>query len=110
MTRAYSNWKQEYYHRREILSFSEAIRTGRRRVSGEGSIEGLHRLFTYVERDLCAEQPGYLSTYFSRTNIHCEIYEEFSQNRSAALDRIARFLSIQQFPAAIPDLYLNVSK
>jgi hypothetical protein len=107
VTRAFSNWRHEYARRRETLPFSEAIRGGRSRVRDEIATGGLHRYFAYVERSLYGDQLSYLSEHFPKRNIHCEIYEEFFQDRAAGLERIAKFLGVDPFPENIPDVHLN---
>ena len=109
VVRAFSQWRHEYSQGRETMPFGEAIRGGRCRVRSQGTTEGLHRVFSYVERGLYGDQLCFLSRYFPKTNIHCEIYEEFFDYRSAGLERIANFLGIKPFPAEIPDIRLNPS-
>jgi hypothetical protein len=107
VTRAYSNWRMEQVVGRETLSFSQAIREGRYRVQRQGTTEGLHRFVAYIERSQYGEQLDYLTSYFPKRNVHCEIFEEFFHDRSAGLDRIANFLNIDPFPADIAELQLN---
>jgi hypothetical protein len=109
VTRAYSNWRHEYFHGRENMSFSEAIRRGRSRVRCQSTTEGLHRFCSYVERGFYGDQLNYISKYIPKPHLHCEIYEELFQDRPAALERIARFLGIDPFPIGMPVLHLNAA-
>lgn len=109
VTRAFSNWQHEYSRRRETLPFSEAIRGGRSRVRAEAVTEGLQRYCAYVERGLYGEQLAYLVEHFPKRNIHCEIFEELFGDRSAGLQRIAKFLGIGDFFGDIPELRINAA-
>lgn len=107
VARAFSNWQHEYSRGRETLSFSEAIRGGRERLRTQGETEGLHRYIAYVERSLYGEQLTHLLKYFPKSNIHCDIYEEFFRDRSAGLARMADFLGVGPFPDRIPEIRIN---
>src|SRR5262249_47450812 len=74
VTRAFSNWRQERAEGRETLPFSEAIRSGRARLFDQGTAEGLHRYYSYVERGWYGEQLKYLFAHFPKHQIHCEIH------------------------------------
>jgi hypothetical protein len=91
------------------LPFSEAIRGGRSRVREEAATEGLHRYCAYVERGLYGEQLTYLAEHFPKRTIHCEIFEELFGDRSAGLQRIAKFLGIGDFFGDIPELRINAA-
>jgi hypothetical protein len=105
--RAFSNWRHERFHGREREAFSDAIRTGRERIRIEGTAEGLHRNYSYLERGFYAKQLLYLSKFIPKANIHCEIFEEFFADPSAGLDRITAFLGVRRF-VVVPDLHLNL--
>lgn len=60
--RAFSHWSMEVRRKREDLSFSEAIRTGRRRVMRAPG--GVHKTYSYVERGFYADQVRRLKTLF----------------------------------------------
>lgn len=100
--RAFSHWQMDYRNGGEMLSFSQAIREGRERLATKAEKGGLHRTFSYVERGLYAEQLSYLTQYFPREQIHCEISEEFFANHGPTLQRIAAFLGVRGFPGRIP--------
>ena len=94
VSRAYANWCKEYAAGLEQLSFSESIREGRRRVVSQAEVEGLHRVFSYVERGLYGAQLEHLLSRFPRANVHCEVFEEFLADPHAALGRITDFLCV----------------
>ncbi len=108
VTRAFSNWRKEFSIGRETLPFAEAIRAGRDRVRARPG--GLHRVFSYVERGLYAEQLDDLQEHFPADAIHIEIFEELFRDRAAGLERIAAFLGVDSFPDDIPDLHLNAAR
>lgn len=105
--RAYSSWKHVYGMGRDSMPFSQAIREGRERVRNEPETEGLHRLYSYVERGQYAEQLAHLTRYFPRAQIHCDTTEAFVEDQSAGLARIAAFLRIDDFPDGVPILHEN---
>lgn len=110
VTRAFANWKKEYAAGLDAMPFADAIRAYPRRVRDTAETEGLHRVVSYVERGFYGRQLSYLTQFFPRANVHCEIYETFFQDREAGLGRIAKFLGVEPFPDAIPDLRRHISK
>lgn len=110
VTRAFANWKKEYATGLDAMPFEDAIRAYPQRVRDAAETEGLHRVISYVERGFYGRQLGYLTQFFPRANVHCEIYETFFQDRDAGLGRIAKFLGIGPFPDAVPDLRRHISK
>jgi len=110
VTRAFANWKKEYAAGLETLPFAAAIRAYPGRVRDSAETEGLHRVHSYVERGFYGAQLAYLSGFFPKAQVHCEIYESFYADREAGLARIAAFLGIAPFPAPIPDLRKHPSK
>lgn len=105
--RAFSHWRHEWAGGRETLAFAEAIRGGRKRVRDEAETEGLHRVFSYVERGLYGEQLAYVLDRFPARNVHCEIFEDFIADQSSALARIAGFLGVAPFPRHVPNIHAN---
>ncbi|MEM7491940.1 MAG: sulfotransferase [Pseudomonadota bacterium] len=65
--RAYSGWSMERRREREPLSFSDAIRAGRERVSS--SPFGVHHVYSYVERGFYAEQLAKLFALFDEDQV-----------------------------------------
>lgn len=106
-TRAFSNWRHEIASGRENVPFNDAIRGGRSRVGLHAEVEGLHRYVSYVERGFYGQQLSYLLEFFPKRNVHCEISEEFFENRRGSLQRMAAFLGIDQFPADLPEFHAN---
>lgn len=110
VTRAFAQWKKTYSEGRETLTFAQAIRAYPQRVQALAETEGLERHFSYVERGFYGAQIAYLAELMPRANIHCEIFEEFLENRAAALERIAGFLEIAPFAPNLPDLHRHPAK
>jgi len=110
VTRAFANWKKEYAAGLERLTFGEAIRAFPTRVRDGAETEGLDRVFSYVERGFYGAQLAYLTRFFPRAAVHCEIYETFFRDRASGLARIARFLSVDGFPATVPALHRHPAK
>lgn len=107
--RAFSHWQHQWASGREPLPFAEAIRKGRDRVLAQAEIEGLNRYFSYVERGLYGAQLDYVMRWFPARSIHCEIFEELYADRTAGLDRLARFLELDPFPGNLPNLHVNAA-
>lgn len=110
VTRAFANWRKEYAAGLDTLSFEEAVAAYPRRVRDNAETEGLNRVVSYVERGFYGAQLAYLTGFFPGAQVHCEIYEEFFADRAAGLGRIARFLGVAPFPAAIPELRRHPAK
>jgi hypothetical protein len=110
VTRTFANWKKEYSKGRDTALFADAIRAFPDRVRAAAEVEGLHRFYSCVERGQYGGQLSYLMQFFPKTNIHCEIFEEFFSDRAVGLRRIAEFLDIDPFPDSIPDLCRHPSK
>jgi hypothetical protein len=97
--RAFSHWRHEYAGNRESLPFHDAIRqAGRSRLAGLQETDKLRRVYTYVERGFYAAQLRYLMQFFPAQNIHCEISEDLFSDQASVLRRLAKFLSIDDFP------------
>ncbi|HVU19666.1 MAG TPA: sulfotransferase [Rhizomicrobium sp.] len=103
--RAFSHWRMMYAIENDTMPFARAIREGRARVRDEAEIEGLHRHCSYVERGFYAAQLRQVLELFPKQNVHCEIFEEFFADRTAALERLSEFLGIAPFRRDIPDVH-----
>lgn len=110
VARAFANWKKELAAGTDTLEFSQAIRAFPQRVRDNAETEGLHRVYSYVERGFYGAQLSYLMEFFPRASIHCEIFEEFFADRDAGLARIASFLGIAPFPQAVPPLHKHMAR
>ncbi len=110
VTRAFAQWKKTYSEGRETLTFAEAIRAYPARVQALAETEGLERHFSYIERGFYGAQVAYLTERVPRANVHCEIFEEFLEDRAGVLGRIADFLEIAPFAPDLPELHRHPAK
>ena len=90
--RAYSAWCHQRRKGREELSFSDAIRRGRARITG--LLDASNRHFSYVERGFYAAQLNRALNFFSASNILVLDSRQLSLNPSAILKRVAEFLDL----------------
>lgn len=95
--RAYSHWRMEVARNAETLSFSNAIRQGRKRISSQQDIEGVHRVYSYVERGFYAAQLARLLHLFPREQVLVLRQIDLYGNHRVTLDRICDFLAIDRF-------------
>jgi len=96
--RAHSHWRMETKRGEETISFEAAISAaGRRRVQQEEN--GAHRIFSYVERGLYADQISRLLRLFPREQVIFLQADEIWRSPDLVLDRIHAFLGA---PAAEP--------
>jgi hypothetical protein len=92
--RAFSQWKMFRYRKAEPLTFSEAIREGRRRVAEAPVGSQPYRYFSYVERGFYAAQLERLLSCFPREQMLLLRNEELRNQEAATLVRISDFLGI----------------
>lgn len=92
--RAHSHWRMEVFRNAETLSFSDAIREGRKRV--KNTENQAHRIFSYVERGLYAEQIRRLLDNFPRHQIHIETTDRLWLEPKSALCAIQTFLGVNE--------------
>lgn len=91
--RAYSHWRMETSREKEDLSFSQAIRNGRSRITNENA----KRTYTYVERGFYADQIEQAIDFFSAKNIHIVQQDNLLKFHNAVLKNICHFLKIPHF-------------
>jgi hypothetical protein len=91
--RAFSHWAMRVSKGKETLSFSEAIREGRNRVSVGNGL----RVFSYVERGFYAPQLRRAFDLFGRKNVHILQQEDLLNNHSVEMDRIWNFLEVPSY-------------
>ncbi|PZO55603.1 MAG: sulfotransferase [Alphaproteobacteria bacterium] len=101
--RAYSHWRMEVARGAEMMSFSDAIRAGRDRVSGAPN--GVHRVFSYVERGFYDQQLARLIGLFPRAQIHFFRTDHMFRDSAAELTRLFAFLGVSN--AAIESAYIT---
>jgi hypothetical protein len=90
--RAFSGWCHQKRKGRETLSFSDAIRQGRERISTQGDFANRH--FSYVERGFYGCQLDRVLQEFPKENILCIDSRQLSSAPSHLLDVISTFLGL----------------
>lgn len=98
--RAWSHWRMESRRNDETLTFSQAIRDGRKRLEGIPPLDPSWRVFSYVERGFYAQQLRRLFDLFPRDRILLLSAHDLEADHAAVLTRIATFLDIAPFPAS----------
>jgi hypothetical protein len=91
--RTYSAWCHQRRKGREPLSFSQAIREGRARISSRPDYAMRH--FSHVERSFYGEQLGRCLALFPASNVLCLDCAQLSLDPSGIMDRVASFLGIE---------------
>jgi hypothetical protein len=92
--RAHSNWRMETKRQAEDLPFHEAIRSGRSRV--KNAENGVHRVYSYVERGFYANQINRILKYFPRSQVHFITTDHLWSEPKLSLSAIEDFLNISQ--------------
>lgn len=93
--RAYSHWRMETNRGSESLSFDEAIGAiGRSRVASAEN--GVHRVFSYVERGFYAPQIHEAARHFPRERIFFYRVDELWNEPGGVLAMIQDFLRIER--------------
>lgn len=95
--RAFSQWRMHILQGLETLSFSDAIRSGRNRISEKAEIPGVHRFFSYVERGFYCGQLERLYDLFPRKNVLLLQQELLHREHHETLDKICSFLGVERF-------------
>lgn len=93
--RAYSHWRMERTRAVEPLTFSAAIREGRKRLTGVPDVT--MRVFSYVERGFYAQQLQRARIFFREQQMLILRSEDLAANRASALNSICDFLEIDRF-------------
>jgi hypothetical protein len=96
--RAWSQWCMEYARGDEELPFAVAIREGRRRMEGLPLLAAERRVYSYIERGLCAEQVRRVLVHFPLKQILFLRSKDLWDDHVTTLARIAAFLDIPLFP------------
>lgn len=105
--RAFSHWRMETRRNAETMSFCEAIRNGRTRVTEQAQRDGLHRVYSYVERGFYARQFNDLLGFFPREQVLLLRSDDIAEDHLVALARVSAFLEISTFPN-LPGSRMNV--
>lgn len=93
--RAYSHWRMAVSNGFENLSFSKAIRDGRKRVANSQNAD--QQRLSYVERGFYLDQVKRAQRLFPYSNVLFLSYEFLRNDRDAYLDMICSFLDIEKF-------------
>ena len=92
VARAYSHWRMVTSNNRETMSFSEAIREGRSRISESP------RIYSYVERGFYGIQFERIFSFFPREQVHIVRQVDLLRDPAKTLSCIAEFLEIPSWP------------
>jgi Sulfotransferase domain len=91
--RAYSAWCHQKGKGREPLTFADAIRSGRARITGER--DSASRYFSYVEKGFYAQQLSRALELFPKANILTLESQELNLDPSLLMERIGPFLGLE---------------
>lgn len=108
--RAFSHWQMEYARRVETLPFSQAIRGGRRRLSGLALNHPDRRVFTYVERGFYGQQVERLLGLFARDQLLVLRAEDLRNDPTRVLGAVSRHLGMDPPAGAIAPRQVHVAK
>ena len=103
--RAYSAWCHQRRKSREPLSFSEAIREGRARISDPQGLGNRH--FSYVERGFYAKQLRRALDLFPASNILSLDSSQLSRDPRALVQQVVRFLGLSEPNGVIEAIHAN---
>jgi len=95
ISRAYSQWNMEIQKNNEYLSFSEAIRSEKRRLNTKNEMHIRH--FSYLDRGLYSKQINRIKKYFPSTNVLILKSENLLIDHYSTLNKITDFLNISRF-------------
>lgn len=96
ISRAYSAWSHQRRKGREPLSFAQAIRDGRNRISHLPDHANRH--FSYIERSLYGEQLGRCLRLFPQRQVLALDCSQLTTDPSGLLARVTSFLDIAMPP------------
>lgn len=98
--RAWSHWRMETGRKAETLAFEAAISDdGRRRVAE--APDGVHRVYSYVERGFYAPQIERLLALFPQGQLHVIRTDQLWLNTGDTLGVIERFLGVRSVLAQV---------
>jgi hypothetical protein len=102
--RAFSHWRMETTRGAESMSFSDAIRQGRGRVTTAPN--GVHRVYSYVERGLYAAQIARVLTHFPRSQTFVFRTDHLWLSPESMLAQLQSFLGVPQASLASSPEYV----
>lgn len=97
--RAFSHWNMELTHKREHLSFYEALTEEKIRLSDMPHKQ--HRVYSYLDRGHYVSQIQNIFAHFNKESLLVLKMEEFIDSPQNELDKISDFLGIPQFKTNI---------
>ncbi len=100
--RAYSHWRMESSRNFDTMSFSQAVRDGRSRVTNKAEIADCHRVFSYIERGFYSEQLKRVFSYFHKNQVLLVQQNQLRHQHIESLDKICSFLGIRPFSSYPP--------
>ena len=103
--RAYSHWRMEVARSNEHLPFREAIRDGRSRVSA--SPNGVHRVYSYVERRFYSQQISRILNLFPQNQVMFIRTDQLWTRPTATLQQIGKLLSMQVPPSEVETRHVS---
>lgn len=102
--RAFSQWRMDLHRNIEHLSFSDAIRDGRKRLMEKIGIPGIDThiagycsRFSYVERGFYTEQIGRILARFRDEQILFMQTHDLRTDHEGTLDKVCDFLGVPRF-------------
>ena len=90
--RAFSGWNMNIKNKNEVEPFMYCIDNERIRI--KQSLPYQHRIYSYCDRGLYAEQIRRYRRYFNDEQLLFIKYEEFKSNQKEVLERIFKFLNV----------------
>ena len=103
--RAYSAWCHQKKKGRETLTFAEAIRTGRERVTNECNFARRH--FSYVERGFYARQLSRVLEEFPKANVLTLESRQLAVAPSRVVQMTSMFLGLDSISQSLPPTHAN---
>lgn len=95
--RAYSHWKMETKRNADQIPFALAVSDeGRKRVSSAPN--GVHRVYSYIERGFYSDQIERLFDSFPRRRVHFFRTDDLWRDTANTLNAITDFLGVPHFP------------
>jgi hypothetical protein len=105
ISRAYSAWSHQRRKGREPLSFAQAIRGGRNRISHLPDHANRH--FSYVERGFYGEQLSRCLRLFTQRHVLALDFSQLTTDPSGLLKRVTSFLGIPNPPNPTQPIQAN---
>jgi len=98
--RAYSHWNMEVSRGNESLSFIEAIKQEKSRLTTTPNKQ--HRIYSYIDRGFYSCQIKRIWEFFSKDQVLILKSESLKKEPKQALEKITNFLSVSPFEEITP--------